>query len=250
MSIDTQRPPRNTPNLGLPVPGDAGPADYVTDTGALADTLDALAARLLINPGDLRLTASNIVPAGWLLCDGAAYSRGQYQALFDAIGTTYGAGDGSSTFNVPDLRGRFPLGAGPSDPIGRAAGARRVALRAEEMPVHSHSVYDPTHAHGVYDPGHAHSVAAYGHSHGVSNLAGGSSKVVIWTGGAQGQYWIAPGTGYHSTDGAGENVGIYGAGTGIGIYGAGTGVSLYNAGNGWDHENMPPHQALNYLIKT
>jgi microcystin-dependent protein len=250
MSTTEMRPPRETPNLGLPVPGDAGAADQVTVTGDLADAVDELAPQLLFHPGDLRPTASNQVPGGWLICDGSAIIRGQYPDLFDAIGTAFGAGDGTTTFNLPDLRGRFPMGAGPADPLGGAGGARRVALTPEQMPSHSHSVYDPTHAHGVSDPGHAHGVAAYGHSHGISNLAGGSSKVVIWTGGGQGSYWVAPGTGYHGTDGAAENVGIYGAGTGIGIYGAGTGISLYAAGNGWDHENTPPYQAVNWLIKT
>lgn len=52
------------------------------------------------------------VPAGWLLCDGAAVSRTTYAALWTAIGTTHGAGNGSTTFNVPDLRGRVPVGSG------------------------------------------------------------------------------------------------------------------------------------------
>jgi microcystin-dependent protein len=49
-------------------------------------------------------------PTGWLLCDGAAVSRTTFAALFAVIGTTYGVGDGSTTFNVPDLRQRFPMG--------------------------------------------------------------------------------------------------------------------------------------------
>ena len=49
-------------------------------------------------------------PTGWLLCDGQAVSRTTYSDLFDIIGTTFGIGDGSSTFNVPDMRGNFPLG--------------------------------------------------------------------------------------------------------------------------------------------
>lgn len=54
--------------------------------------------------------AGSTVPAGWLFCTGAAVSRTTYADLFTAIGTTYGVGDGSTTFNLPDLRGRFPLG--------------------------------------------------------------------------------------------------------------------------------------------
>jgi len=65
-------------------------------------------------------------PAGWLLCDGAAVSRTTYAALFAAVGTTFGVGDGSTTFTLPDLRGRFPLGkaaAGTGSTLGGTGGA-------------------------------------------------------------------------------------------------------------------------------
>ena len=54
--------------------------------------------------------AMNTPPTGWLKANGAAISRTTYSALFDAIGTTFGAGDGSTTFNLPDMRGEFPRG--------------------------------------------------------------------------------------------------------------------------------------------
>lgn len=60
--------------------------------------------------GDIKATASTTTPAGWLLCAGQAISRTTYAELFAAVGTTYGAGDGSTTFNVPDLRGRTIAG--------------------------------------------------------------------------------------------------------------------------------------------
>jgi microcystin-dependent protein len=62
--------------------------------------------------GDLKWSARSTPSAGWLACDGAAVSRTTYAALFAAIGTAYGAGDGSTTFNVPDYRGRAPVGVG------------------------------------------------------------------------------------------------------------------------------------------
>jgi phage-related tail fiber protein len=52
------------------------------------------------------------IPSGWLICNGVAVSRTTYKALFDVIGTTYGAGDGSTTFNVPDFQGKFLRGIG------------------------------------------------------------------------------------------------------------------------------------------
>lgn len=63
-----------------------------------------------ISPGTLAPFGSATVPDGWLLCDGSAISRTGFDSLFNVIGTTYGTGDGSTTFNLPDLRQRFPLG--------------------------------------------------------------------------------------------------------------------------------------------
>lgn len=60
-----------------------------------------------ISPGTVAHFAASAAPAGWIKANGAAVSRTAYAALFQAIGTTYGAGDGSTTFNVPDLRGEF-----------------------------------------------------------------------------------------------------------------------------------------------
>ena len=60
--------------------------------------------------GQVSFFAMNTPPTGWLKANGAAVSRTTYSALFDAIGTTFGAGDGSTTFDLPDLRGEFPRG--------------------------------------------------------------------------------------------------------------------------------------------
>ena len=61
--------------------------------------------------GQLMIVAFNFAPQSWLLCDGATYAVSQYEALFTLIGNIYG-GDGKTTFCVPDLRGRFPMGQG------------------------------------------------------------------------------------------------------------------------------------------
>ena len=61
--------------------------------------------------GIMQMFAGNTIPAGWLLCDGSAVSRTDYAKLFSAIGTTWGAGDGSTTFNLPNSIGRFAEGA-------------------------------------------------------------------------------------------------------------------------------------------
>lgn len=67
--------------------------------------------------------AGTTPPTGFLLCDGSAVSRATYSALFTEIGTTYGAGDGSTTFNVPNFTNRFPLGAAGAAQLGQTGGS-------------------------------------------------------------------------------------------------------------------------------
>ncbi len=77
-------------------------------------------------PGIIKSFAGTSAPVGHLLCDGAAVSRTTYAALFSAVGTTYGAGDGSTTFNLPNMKGRFPLGkadSGTGATLGQTGGA-------------------------------------------------------------------------------------------------------------------------------
>ena len=83
--------------------------------------------------------ASSIVPEGFLLCDGAEYSRVQYEELFAAIGTIYGVGDGSTTFNVPNLQTRVPVGAGEGYGLGAVGGEATHTLTVNEMPSHGHT---------------------------------------------------------------------------------------------------------------
>jgi microcystin-dependent protein len=64
--------------------------------------------------GSILMFAGSTAPANWLLCDGAAVSRATYNKLFQAIGTTWGAGNGTTTFNLPDMRGAAPAGVGTS----------------------------------------------------------------------------------------------------------------------------------------
>ena len=72
----------------------------------------------LFKPGMVVPFAGSTAPSGWLICDGAAISRSTYSALFAVIGTTYGAGDGSTTFNIPDLQDRILQGAGTRGTVG------------------------------------------------------------------------------------------------------------------------------------
>lgn len=116
------------------------------------------------------------VPPGYLLCDGSEVLRSRYQQLFRAIGTTYGTGDGKTTFNLPNLVGRFCRGWGPESPIdpGRLFGtyqADTVKRHAHEYPQieHTHGITDPGHTHTVVDPGHTHATIDPGHIHTVTD---------------------------------------------------------------------------------
>jgi microcystin-dependent protein len=106
--------------------------------------------------------AGNTAPAGWLLCDGAAVSRTQYPQLFAAIGISYGAGNGSSTFGLPNARGRVLVGrdAGQTefDTLGETGGAKTHTLTAEEMPTHTHTQNSHNHSQNAHNHGqNAHS---------------------------------------------------------------------------------------------
>lgn len=97
-------------------------------------------------PGVMWPYAGAIAPPGWLPCDGAAVSRTTYAALFAAIGVTFGPGDGSTTFTLPDTRGRVLLGASATYPLGSTGGAATVTLTAAQsgLPAHTHTHTDYT----------------------------------------------------------------------------------------------------------
>lgn len=80
-------------------------------------------------------------PAYWLICDGRAVSRTAYAELFAVIGTTYGTGDGSTTFNIPDLRGRVAVGHNTTYGLGASGGEETHLLTVNEMPSHKHGIF-------------------------------------------------------------------------------------------------------------
>lgn len=82
--------------------------------------------------GSMLIWTCEDLPAGWLLCDGTAVKRINYKGLFKAIGTTYGNGDGNTTFNLPNLKGKFPLGA--TGPLGVVGNAKTITPTSSQTP--------------------------------------------------------------------------------------------------------------------
>lgn len=99
--------------------------------------------------GAMMMWPTATAPTGFLLCDGTAVSRSTYAALFAVIGTAYGTGNGSTTFNLPDFKNRSPIGAGDLYAANAQVGSK-------DAVVVSH-----THTATVTDPGHAHSLSPY-----------------------------------------------------------------------------------------
>src|SRR5690606_10883022 len=105
---------------------------------------EKLASGAAIPTGAIMPYAGAAEPAGWLFCDGRAVSRTTYAALFAVIGTTYGAGDGSTTFNLPNLKGRVPVGLDTGqaefDSLGETGAAKTHTFSVSELPSHTHGV--------------------------------------------------------------------------------------------------------------
>jgi microcystin-dependent protein len=88
---------------------------------------------------EIRIIGFNFPPRGWALCDGQLLPINQNQSLFALLGTTYG-GDGETSFNLPDLRGRTPIHEGTGHSLGQSSGQEGVALTAQQVPSHDHTM--------------------------------------------------------------------------------------------------------------
>lgn len=113
----------------------------------IADLENDLANLEAVPSGTIAFFGMSTPPSGWLKADGSAVSRTTYANLFAAIGTTFGVGDGATTFNVPDLRGEFVRGWDD----GRGVDSGRVfgSAQSDAFKSHNHSVSDPGHRHHI-----------------------------------------------------------------------------------------------------
>ena len=202
--------------------------------GALDNLSERLAVQMpadgrVIPPGTIVMTGRNTAPSGWLICNGSAVDRTQYAELFAAISTTFGAGNGTTTFNLPDMRGRVAAGVGTGTgggasgtgaPTGGTAlaavslsgwfGTNDVTLTSAQIPAHTHPITDP------------------GHTHGQNGGTGGPQATRLTS-----DTHDTPTNSADPTDSAT------------------TGITVNNnTGGGGSHTNLQPTVGLNFIIRT
>lgn len=143
--------------------------------------------------GTISQFAGEVCPEGYKFCDGSALSRKLFNALFYAIGTTYGIGDGVTTFNLPDLRSKVPVGLSNSQPefnsLNNQGGEINHTLTTSEMPSHNHS--------GTTDLAGAHShtsnaVGGQG-NYGLCIANGANTAVNVDASSGELNLWTTPG---------------------------------------------------------
>lgn len=188
----------------------------IDEIRALVDNAtDSLMRPIMSMPvGTMIMHAANVIPDKWLICDGAAISRETYADLFAVIGTDYGAGNGTTTFNIPDWRDLSPMGQGGGlvGLPGAVNGASEHILTVGEM---------PTHNHGISDPGHSHRIPK---ASATVNAAVNTSTPNART--------DNPATPTMATDSAT------------------TGIGTTNTGDGLAHNNLHPVMGTTFLIYT
>jgi microcystin-dependent protein len=181
-------------------------------------------AQALVPPGTMVGYGGDTAPNGWLLADGAAVSRTTYAELFAVYGTKYGAGDGSTTFNLPNVKGRVLVGRDGAqtefDVLGETGGVKTHALVIGEMPSHGHSAGN--HSHG--NDAHGHTANYY--TEGADDYLGHrvSGRTLI---------------GGNSSGHGGTSINIHNSGT-----------IIPNEGGGGAHQNLQPYLVANVIIKT
>jgi microcystin-dependent protein len=121
----------------------------IADANVTLAKLASAVQQSLVPAGAVQAFAMNSAPSGWLEADGSAVSRSTYSALFSAIGTTHGSGNGSTTFNLPDMRGIFVRGSGSQTISGTSYSGTFAAKQADEFKSHSHALARNVGAYGA-----------------------------------------------------------------------------------------------------
>jgi microcystin-dependent protein len=228
------------------------------DTGNMSST----GVQSVLLPGDLVVSAA-ASRAGCLLCDGSPVSRVTYSALYAAIGVAFGAGDGTSTFNLPDYRGRTIVGADPSGvhmgtnhpALGASGGEENHSLLWQESGTNSNGVTGNENAY--------HQHADSGHSHGITvNANNFNHRYVAALDAATWGNLAASGGALNYAAGSGGNNVQTGDSSHTHSASAGTGAAVIGNQNAfhqhalvarnadWAHNNVQPFAAANVFIKT
>lgn len=162
----------------------------MTPDGQPSDDFKAWIQPITTPVGTVVLWASQNLPDGWLLCNGAEVSRTTYAALFTVIGTTWGAASSVANFLLPDMRGFVAAGAnGTSFPFGNGVGAETVTLSMNELPAHTHDLKGYGLDNALVPVGYFGAIGP--------NAAGSLTGVTESTGGGQAHSNIQPSKGLH-----------------------------------------------------
>ena len=217
--VAIQAPSNVASDITLTLPSSDGNANDVLQSDG-SGNLSFAALPQAVPTGSVHLMATTTAPSGYLKCNGAAVSRTTESALFAIIGTTWGEGDGSTTFNLPDLRGEFVRGWADNGSVD--SGRSFASSQSDQNKQHNHGVTDGGHNHSINDPGHIHQVQ-------YSNSDSGDGVIEESGTGLSGQEPTLSAT------------------TGITINNATTGISINNDGGS---EARPRNIAMMYVIKT
>lgn len=212
-------------------------ADDAVTTSKIADgavTSEKLAAAAQIPPGVIWAYSAEAAPTGWLLCDGSAVSRTTYADLFAVVGEIYGQGDNTTTFNVPDFRGRFlrgwDNGAGNDPNAGTRTAMNTGGATGDEIG----SVQGDATAHPASGNFTAASDGAHTHTFNYTKAPPPGTTEEI----------LAPGTG-STLDGSTNGVSMSSVALSVVSGGAHT-----HSISGGDSETRPINAYVNYIIKT
>lgn len=194
-----------------------------------------------MNVGEIYMYAGSTAPAGFIICDGSSISRTTYSELFDVIGTTYGTGDGSTTFNLPDLSGRVIIGVSSNYSIGNVGGEEAHSLTVNEMPSHAHKIAPHTHENTitVTTPKLTHSITqptfTYASPSGLSrNIGSGFYGTTSTNATRSGNVAIRN----HVASGCTKSGGVLDCAA----------FDTGSAGSGQAHNNLQPFVTVNYII--
>lgn len=197
--------------------------------------------------GIIEMFAGSIAPDGWLICDGSSVSRKDYENLFKVIGTTYGVGNSNTTFTLPDMRGRCPIGSGTGSgltarTLAATLGAETATLSETHLPSHTHTATVGTQSANHTHSGTSGTVSA-DHVHGWGRNVGSS-----------GSYGLRDGAG-RSANGTPNTQGAtvdhtHSTTTGTESANHTHTVTNSNTGGGTAFSIMPPSIVINFIIKT